>query len=64
MFSSVKLSPSFETSKFGESDGQKDSVEHLGRYCNQSRENEGNRKKNTPIVMPRPNQSLKGPTHP
>ncbi|KAM3281131.1 hypothetical protein P3S67_028151 [Capsicum chacoense] len=63
MSSSVNLPPSFETSKFGEPDGQKDSVKHLGRHCNQPRKTEGKKKENTPIVMPGPKQSLRGPTH-
>ncbi|KAM3338758.1 hypothetical protein P3S68_030844 [Capsicum galapagoense] len=63
MSSSVNLPPSFETSKFGEPDGQKDSVKHLGRHCNQPRKTEEKKKENTPIVMPGPKQSLRGPTH-
>ncbi|KAM3342102.1 hypothetical protein P3S68_027068 [Capsicum galapagoense] len=59
MSSSVNLPPSFETSKFGEPDGQKDSVKHLGRHCNQLRETEGKKKENAPIVMLGPKQSLR-----
>ncbi|KAM3283508.1 hypothetical protein P3S67_027153 [Capsicum chacoense] len=51
MSSSVNLPPSFETSKFREPDGQKDSVKHLGRHCNQPRETEGKKKENAPIII-------------
>ncbi|KAM3221876.1 hypothetical protein P3L10_021146 [Capsicum annuum] len=63
MSSSISLFQSFEISKFEEHNGQKDSVKYLGRYCNQSRETEGKKKGNTPIVVPGPKQSLRGPTH-
>ncbi|KAM3358624.1 hypothetical protein P3S68_021557 [Capsicum galapagoense] len=63
MSSSVNLLPNFERSKFGKLDGQKDSVKHLGRHCIQPRETEEKKKKNAPIVMTGPNQSLRGPTH-
>ncbi|KAM3249622.1 hypothetical protein P3L10_011392 [Capsicum annuum] len=63
MLSSVNLPPSFKTSKFEELGGQHDSVKHLGQYCNQSRETEGKKKENAPIVVPGPKQSLRGPTH-
>ncbi|KAM3307579.1 hypothetical protein P3S67_009322 [Capsicum chacoense] len=43
--------------------GQNDSVKHLGRYCNQSRETEGKKKENSYIVMPGIKQSLGGLTH-
>ncbi|KAM3302431.1 hypothetical protein P3S67_016933 [Capsicum chacoense] len=63
MSSSVNLPPNFETSKFGDVDGQKDFVKHLGRHCNQPRETEGKKKENVPIVMPGPKRSLRGQTH-
>ncbi|KAM3202197.1 hypothetical protein P3L10_029821 [Capsicum annuum] len=63
MSSSVNLPPSYETSKFGEPDGQKDSVKYSGRHCNQPRETEGKKKENAPIVMTGPKQSLRGPTY-
>ncbi|KAM3239303.1 hypothetical protein P3L10_014337 [Capsicum annuum] len=63
MSSSINLPPSFETSKFGEPDGQKNSVKHSGRHCNQPRETKGKKKENTPIVMTGPKKSLRGPTH-
>ncbi|KAM3199235.1 hypothetical protein P3L10_031595 [Capsicum annuum] len=63
MSSSVNLPPNFETSKFGEPDGQKDSVKHSGRHCNQPRETKEKKKENAPIVMIGPKQSLRGPTH-
>ncbi|KAM3249695.1 hypothetical protein P3L10_011465 [Capsicum annuum] len=63
MYSSISLLQSFEISKFEEHDGQKDSVKYLGRYCYQSRETKGKKTGNTPIVVPGPKQSLRGPTH-
>ncbi|KAM3281310.1 hypothetical protein P3S67_028331 [Capsicum chacoense] len=63
MSSSISLLHRFEISKFEEHDGQKDSVKHLGRYCNQSRETEGKKKGNITIVVPGPKQSLRGPIH-
>ncbi|PHT31327.1 hypothetical protein CQW23_27664 [Capsicum baccatum] len=59
MSSSVNLPPSFETSKFGEPDGQKDSVKHLGRHYKQPRKIERKKKENAPIIMPGPKQSLR-----
>ncbi|KAM3340032.1 hypothetical protein P3S68_029902 [Capsicum galapagoense] len=52
-----------DTSKFGEPDGQNDSVKHLGRHCNQPRKTKGKKKENAPIVIPGLKQSLRGPTH-
>ncbi|KAM3237595.1 hypothetical protein P3L10_012624 [Capsicum annuum] len=63
MSSSISLLQSFEISKFEKHDGQKDSVKLFGRYCNQSRETEEKKKGNTPIVVPGPKQSLRGPNH-
>ncbi|PHU05609.1 hypothetical protein BC332_26431 [Capsicum chinense] len=37
--------------------------DNLGRHCNELRETEGKKKKNTSIVMPGPKQSLRDPTH-